>query len=99
MPRPREMLRSIETTTRSDVALGRLAIGGLLGENRVRVYADARIEGLATLIPQMQLAAPEKAPGAARLVGSGGPLRPGLPAALPCTLLLPAAGQVAARAA
>jgi Resolvase, N terminal domain len=56
---------------RSDVALGRLALGGLLGENWVRVYADGRIEGLATLSPET-LAAPRVAPGAARLGGSGG---------------------------
>ncbi len=71
MPRVRALLRNVEATIRADVALGRLALGGLLGENRVRVYADGRIEGLATLSPEL-LAAPERAPGAARLGGSGG---------------------------
>lgn len=67
------MLRNVEATIRADVALGRLALGGLLGENRVRVYADGRIEGLATLSAEL-LAAPERAPGAASLGGSGGPV-------------------------
>jgi hypothetical protein len=73
MPRVRAMLRNVEAMMRSDVALGRLALGGLLGENRVRIYPDGRIEGLATLSPET-LAAPEVSPGAARPCGSGGPL-------------------------
>jgi hypothetical protein len=78
MPRVRELLRNVEAAIRADVSLGRLALGGLLGENRVRVYADGRIEGLAKLSPET-LAAPRVAPGAASLGGSGGALRPGLP--------------------
>jgi hypothetical protein len=71
MPRVRALLRNVEASIRSDVALGRLALGGLLGENRVRVYGDGRIEGLATLSSET-LAAPRVDPGAARLGGSGG---------------------------
>jgi len=71
MPRVRAMLRNVEAMIRSDVALGRLALGGLLAESRLRVYADGRIEGLATLSPET-LAAPEVTPEAARPGGSGG---------------------------
>jgi hypothetical protein len=51
-------------------------IGGLLGEGRIRVYADGRFEGLATLRPEMQVAAPGTPPGAATLCGSGGGFEP-----------------------
>jgi hypothetical protein len=65
-------LRRVGATLRTDAALGRLAIGGLIGEDRIRVYADGRFEGLATLRPEMQIAAPGDASGAATLCGSGG---------------------------
>jgi hypothetical protein len=75
MPRVREMLRNLEATLRSDVALARMAIGALLGEGRLRIYRDGRFEGLATLSPE-KLAAPRVAPGAARPCGSGGAATP-----------------------
>ena len=59
MPRLREKLREIESTIKADVPLGRLALGGLLGEDRLRVYQDGRIEGAAILSPEM-LAAPRR---------------------------------------
>ncbi len=59
LPRLREKLRDLEATLRADVARGRLALGGLLGESRLRVYADGRIEGAASLTPEM-LAAPRR---------------------------------------
>ena len=49
MPRVRAMLGDVEAMIRSDVALDRLALVGLLGERRTRVSRDGRIEGLATL--------------------------------------------------
>jgi hypothetical protein len=76
MPRLREKLRAIEETLRADVALSRLALGTLLGDRRIRVYQDGRIEGLATLAPETP-AAPRRSPGAASLGGSGGPLHAG----------------------
>lgn len=71
MPRLREKLRAIEATLRADAALSRLALGTLLGDRRIRVYRDGRIEGLATLAPET-LTAPRRSPGAASLGGSGG---------------------------
>lgn len=75
-PRLRERLRALEDTLRADVGLSRLALGSFLGDQRIRVYRDGRIEGLATLAPEA-LAAPMGHPGAASLGGSGGALRPG----------------------
>lgn len=49
LPRVRALLRNVEATIRSDAALGRPALGGLLGGNRVRIHRDGRIEGLVTL--------------------------------------------------
>jgi len=71
LPRLSAKLRAIEETLRADVALSRLALGALLGDGRIRVYRDGRIEGLATLGPDT-LAAPRGRPGAASLGGSGG---------------------------
>jgi len=51
MPRLREKLHELEATLKADVARGRLALGGLLGNQRLRVYKDGRIEGSATLSP------------------------------------------------
>jgi len=61
MPRVSEKLREIAATLRADVALGRLALGGLLGDERLRVYRDGRIEGVAVLRPET-LAAPGRTP-------------------------------------
>jgi len=71
LPRLREKLREIEATLKADVPLGRLALGGLLGESRPRVYRDGRIEGLAALGAEMPRA-PGRSPGALSLGGSGG---------------------------
>jgi len=73
LPRLREKLREIEATLKADVPLGRLALGGLLGESRLRVYRDGRIEGLAMLGAEMPRA-PSRSLGALSLGGSGGPL-------------------------
>ena len=40
MPRLRAKLREIAATLKSDIALGWLALGGLLGERRLRVHRD-----------------------------------------------------------
>src|SRR5262245_32146542 len=73
LPRLREKLHAIEKTLRADVKLARLALGALLAEERLRIYRDGRIEGLAVLAPET-LAAPKRRPGAASLGGSGGAL-------------------------
>ena len=70
MPRLREKLDELETTLRSDVARGRLALGGLLGGERLRVYADGRIEGFAHLTPEM-VAAPRRTPEPRQSVVAG----------------------------
>ena len=69
----REKLRTIGDTLRADVAHGRLALGALLGDRRIRIYHDGRIEGAVAL---ETLPAPSARFGAGSLGGSGGPLRP-----------------------
>jgi hypothetical protein len=64
---------------RGEAGHGRLALGGLRGNQRLRVYKDGRIEGSATLSPET-LPAPKACSGAGRLGGSGGALRPVLAA-------------------
>jgi hypothetical protein len=64
LPRVREKLRELEATLMADVAQGRLALGGLLGGQRLRVYRDGRIEGSAILAPEM-LRAPRTSSGPA----------------------------------
>jgi len=51
-PRLREKLRNLESSLKADVALGRLALGGLLSDQRLRVYRDGRIEGAVFLSPE-----------------------------------------------
>ncbi len=53
LPRLREKLRELEETLKADIALGRLALGGLSGDQRLRVYRDGRIEGALMLRPEM----------------------------------------------
>jgi hypothetical protein len=79
MPRLREKLREIEATLKADVARGRLALGGLLGNQRLRVYKDGRIEGSATLSPEM-ITAPRRTSEPRARVVAGGALRPVLAA-------------------
>ncbi len=50
--------------------MGRLALGGLFGDKRLRVYPDGRIEGTATLSPEM-LHAPKRTPERADSVVAG----------------------------
>ncbi len=70
LPRLREKLSDLEATLKADVAMGRLALGGLLGDQRLRVYRDGRIEGVATLRPEM-LWAPKRTPGPTDSVVAG----------------------------
>jgi hypothetical protein len=51
--------------------MGRLALGGLFGDKRLRVYPDGRIEGIATLSPKM-LHAPKRTPERERYGAPGG---------------------------
>jgi site-specific DNA recombinase len=74
MPLLREKLHDIEATLRADVANGRLALGALLGDRRIRVYGDGRIEGALEVVAET-LRAPKRLSddsGARRLGGSGG---------------------------
>ncbi len=59
-PLVRARLRDLRATLTADVGLGRMALGALLGEDRLRIYRDGRIEGTATLRPEM-LWAPREA--------------------------------------
>jgi transposase len=51
-PLVRARLRDLRATLTADTGLGRLALGALLGEDRLRIYRDGRIEGTATLRPE-----------------------------------------------
>jgi len=70
MPRVCEKLRDLEATLKADIGMGRLALGGLLGDQRLRVYRDGRIEGVLTLRPEM-LHAPKRTLGRADSVVAG----------------------------
>ena len=59
MPVVRAKLEEIERTLLADVAQGRMALGALLGDRRLRAYEDGRIERVAVLEPEM-LAAPKR---------------------------------------
>ena len=67
----RAKLEEIEETLLADVAQGRLALGALLGDRRLRVCEDGRIEGVAVLEPEM-LAAPRRTPEPRVSVVAGG---------------------------
>ena len=71
-PHLREKLAELDAMLRADTARGRLTLGALLGDERLRVYADGRIEGTATLAPGM-LSAPRRTPErrAAVVAGAG----------------------------
>jgi hypothetical protein len=90
MPRVREKLQEIEATLKSDIALGRLALGGLLGDQRLRVYQDGRIEGAAILAPEM-LRAPRRTSEPADSVVAGGR---NVRVCAPVTVVLPVVGRV-----
>jgi hypothetical protein len=62
LPWLREKLRALETTLTVDVAMGRLALGELLGNPRLRVYRDGRIEGALMLRSEI-LWVPKQTPG------------------------------------
>lgn len=49
LPKLRENLHDLEATLGADLAQGRLALGSLLDGERIRVYADGRMEGLASI--------------------------------------------------
>ena len=79
---------------RADVAHGRLALGALLGDRRIRIYNDGRIEG-AVAVADEKAAGSETLSGALAArspSGSGGALRP----RLQIRIELPVQGQAAA---
>ena len=69
-----ERLLDLETMLRADVSKGRLAVGALLGDARLRVYPNGRIEGTAILSPN-ESRRPQIDPEAASFGGSGGRIR------------------------
>ncbi len=71
-----------------------MALGALLGETRLRVYADGRIEGVATLAPET-LAPPKRTPEARDWVVAGGRYAPVSHVEIP----LPIAGSLSVVAA
>ncbi len=93
-PVVRARLRDLRAALTADVGLGRLSLGALLGEDRLRVYRDGRIEGTATLRPEM-LWPPKANPGGHRLGRSGGTLRTETCVRIP-TLRLPVSWPCAA---
>jgi hypothetical protein len=90
MPRLRGKFREFEATLKAGVTRGRLALGGLLGNPRLRVYRNARIEGAATLSPEM-FAAPRRTSEPRVRVVAGERYAPD---SLPIPLMLPVLGQV-----
>jgi len=92
MPRLRAKLQEFESTIMADVPLGRLALGGLIGDDRLRIYADGRIEGAVTLAPEA-LHPPKRAAsgGADRVVAGGRYAR----VCLPVPIILPVRGSAA----
>ena len=89
MPVVRAKLEEIERTLLVAVAQGRMALGALLGNRRLRVYEDGRIEGVAVLEPEM-LAAPKRTSEPRVSVVAGEGFAPGC--GLPIRLALPVAG-------
>ena len=58
MPSLRERLQNIEKTLQADLAQGRLALGALLGDQRLRVHRDGAIEGAVRIQPEEKLPVP-----------------------------------------
>ena len=75
LPAVRAHLQDIESTLRTDTPGARLALGALLGDERLRIHADGRIEGTATLAPEL-FAAPGKAQGRRDSVVAGAGFEP-----------------------
>jgi hypothetical protein len=92
MPSLREKLRDLEATFKADIARGRLARGGLLANERLRIYQDGRIEGAATRSPET-LQAPGRTLEPADSVVAGARYARNWP--LSVALLLPVEGRVA----
>ena len=67
----KQKLRDINAALKADVGLGRMALGSLLGDSRLRVHADGRIDGLATPDPET-VAAPRRASEPRPSVVAGG---------------------------
>jgi hypothetical protein len=61
-PLVRARLADLRSQLTADTGLGRLALGSLLGEDRLAVHADGRIKGTAFLQPET-LCAPRRSPG------------------------------------
>ena len=75
MPVVRAKLGEIETTLLADVAQGRMALGALLGDRRLRIYRDGADRRRCNAEPR-NTEGSEGNLGALRPCGSGGPIRP-----------------------
>ncbi len=75
MPAIHKRLEDLEGMLKEDVPRGRLALGSLLGEKRLRVYPGGRIEGMATLRAN-ELAAPSGSSGRRVSVVAGAGFEP-----------------------
>ena len=95
-PRHGDLFDSLDATLKADVAKGRLALGGLLGGERLRIYKDGRIEGSAILAPEM-LRTPKRTSEPADSVVAGGRYDTVCSLAMP--LVRPVAGRVGAAVA
>jgi DNA invertase Pin-like site-specific DNA recombinase len=88
MPRLRERLRDIESTLQGDLARGRLTLGALLGDRRLRVYSDGRVEGNA-LLEAESIPALRRTPGPGVSVVAGGRFGRSEPLGGPAELPMP----------
>ena len=71
-PLVRARLRDLRASLTADTGLGRLALGALLGQDRLRIYKDGRIEGTATLRPETLWAPREASEPIAPVVAGAG---------------------------
>jgi hypothetical protein len=91
---PIARLEGLEATLKSDIARGRLALSGLLGDQRLRIYRNGRIEGSAILAPEMLRAPRMTSRPADRDVAGGRYAR----VCAPVRVVLPVEGRVGAAA-
>jgi hypothetical protein len=91
MPLPREKLADLRATLQADLPQGRLTLGALLGDRRIRVYRDGRIDGEALLAPETIPAAKRTSRPGVSVVAGGRYAR----VSLPGPLALPVSGRAA----
>jgi DNA invertase Pin-like site-specific DNA recombinase len=94
MPVVKAKLADLRTTLERDVAQSRMVLGALLGEDRLRIYSDGRIEGAAMLEAEMKLPASSRSSKPGDTVVAGGRYARVCP--MPGPLELSVEGKVAA---